>query len=103
MGGKSATTTQQVQIPPEVMARYRAVNTRAEQAATQPFQAYSQDPSAFVAPLTQTQQAGIIEKELPIDASNVMLLSKGKPTRVGFKVNADGTKVRVAKKTGEEV
>jgi hypothetical protein len=59
MGGKSATTTQQVQIPPEVMARYRAVNTRAEQAASQPFQAYSQDPSAFVAPLTQTQQAGI--------------------------------------------
>lgn len=59
MGGKSATTTQQVQIPPEVMARYRAVNTRAEQAATQPFQAYSQDPSAFVAPLTATQQAGI--------------------------------------------
>ena len=52
---------------------------------------------------SQTQQAGIIEKELPIDASNVMLLSKGKPTRVGFKVNADGTKVRVAKKTGEEV
>lgn len=59
MGGKSATTTQQVQIPPEVMARYRAVNTRAEQTASQPFQAYSQDPSAFVAPLTQTQQAGI--------------------------------------------
>ena len=52
---------------------------------------------------SQTHQAGIIEKELPIDASNVMLLSKGKPTRVGFKVNADGTKVRVAKKTGEEV
>ena len=59
MGGKSATTTQQVQIPPEVMARYRAVNTRAEEAASQPFQAYSQDPNAFVAPLTQTQQAGI--------------------------------------------
>lgn len=59
MGGKTATTTQQVQIPPEVMARYNAVNTRAEAAASQPFKAYSQDPNAFVAPLTQTQQAGI--------------------------------------------
>lgn len=58
-GGKTQTATQQVQIPPEVMARYRAVNTRAETAAAQPFQAYSQDPSAFVAPLTATQQAAI--------------------------------------------
>jgi hypothetical protein len=58
-GGKTQTATQQVQIPPEVMARYNAVNKRAETAAAQPFQAYSQDPSAFVAPLTQTQQAGI--------------------------------------------
>ena len=41
------------------MERYRAVNTRAEQAATQPFQQYSTDPSAFVAPLTSTQQAAI--------------------------------------------
>ena len=61
MGGspKTATTTQSVQIPPEIMARYNAVNTRAEAAASQPFKAYSQDPNAFVAPLTQTQQAGI--------------------------------------------
>ena len=58
-GGKTQTATQQVQIPPEVMARYNAVNTRAETAAAQPFQAYSQDPSAFVAPLTQTQQSAI--------------------------------------------
>lgn len=61
MGGsaKTATTTQQVSIPPEVMARYRAVNTRAEQVAQQPFQAYSQDPSAFVAQMNPIQQAGI--------------------------------------------
>mgnify|MGYP006268613483 FL=1 len=49
------------------------------------------------------QAPDIIEKPMPIDASNVMLVVKGKPTRVGYKVNADGTKVRVAKKTGEEV
>jgi len=36
-------------------------------------------------------------------ASNVMLVVKGKPARVGYKTKADGTKVRVAKKTGDEV
>jgi large subunit ribosomal protein L24 len=51
----------------------------------------------------QNQKADIIEKPMPIDASNVMLVVKGKPSRIGFKVKADGTKVRVAKKTGEEV
>jgi hypothetical protein len=56
MGGKTATTTQSVKIPEEVMARYNAVNARAEQAATQPFQAYT---GQFVAPINQTQQAGI--------------------------------------------
>ena len=49
------------------------------------------------------QQGGIIDKEVPVDASNVMLVHKGKPTRVGYKVKADGTKVRVAKSTGEEI
>ena len=38
---------------------------------------------------------------MPIDASNVMLVHKGKPIRVGYKVQADGKKVRVAKRTGE--
>ena len=50
-----------------------------------------------------TAKADIIEKPMPIHASNVMLVVKGKPTRVGYKINADGTKVRIAKKTGEEV
>src|SRR6186997_3336122 len=48
-----------------------------------------------------TMQAGIIEKDMPIDASNVALLSGGKPSRVGHRVEADGTKVRYAKATGE--
>lgn len=59
MGGKTGTTTQSMQIPPEVMARYNAVNKRAEGVAQQPFQQYSSDPSAFVAQLNQQQQAGI--------------------------------------------
>ena len=58
MGG-STTSTQTVQIPPEVLERYREVNRRAEQVSNIPFQPYSYDPSAFVAPLTPTQQAGI--------------------------------------------
>ncbi len=36
------------------------------------------------------EQAGIIDRDMPIDASNVMLVHKGKPTRVGYKVQADG-------------
>lgn len=55
MGGKTATTTQSLQIPPEVMARYRAVNTRAENVAQKPFQQYGGE---FVAPITEQQQAG---------------------------------------------
>ena len=49
------------------------------------------------------QQAGIIDSDMPIDASNVMLVHKGKPTRVGYKIQADGTKVRVAKRKGEVI
>jgi large subunit ribosomal protein L24 len=50
-----------------------------------------------------TMQAGIIDKDMPIDASNVMLVHKGKPTRVGYRIQGDGTKVRVAKRTGEVI
>lgn len=44
------------------------------------------------------REAGIIEREAPIDASNVMLIDPetDKPTRVRFEVR-DGEKVRVAK------
>ena len=59
MGGKTSTSTSQVKIPSEVLARYKAVNRYAEDVASQPFQQYATDPNAFVAPLTQTQQAGI--------------------------------------------
>ena len=52
---------------------------------------------------SQVKQAGIIDKDMPLDASNVMLVHKGKPTRVGYRVNADGTKVRIAKRNGEVI
>ena len=53
MGGKTTTSTSQVQIPPEVLARYNAVNARAEDVAQKPFQIYSTDPAAFVAQLNR--------------------------------------------------
>ncbi|CAB4155637.1 Domain of unknown function DUF4214 [uncultured Caudovirales phage] len=59
MGGKTTSSTQSVSIPPEVLARYNAVNTRAEDVAARPFVPYSNDPNAFVAGLTPSQQAGI--------------------------------------------
>ncbi len=49
------------------------------------------------------QQGGIIDRDMPVDASNVMLVHKGKPTRVGYKINDDGTKVRIAKRNGEVI
>jgi len=48
-------------------------------------------------------QGGRIDRDMPVDASNVMLVHKGKPTRVGYKLNADGTKVRIAKTSGEVI
>ena len=55
--GKTTQSTSQVSIPPEILQRYNAVNAQAEKAAQNEFQNYSQDPNAFVAPLTATQQA----------------------------------------------
>ena len=53
---------------------------------------------------TQAQEGGIISKEQPIHLSNLAYVGKdGKPTRVGFKIQADGTKVRVAKSSGAEI
>jgi len=51
------------------------------------------------------QEGGIISKEAPIHLSNVAIADPkdGKPTRVGFKVLEDGTKVRVAKRSGEKI
>lgn len=53
-------------------------------------------------PNAANQQGGIITKEAPIDASNVMLVVDGKATRVGFKMDGD-KKVRFAKATGKVI
>jgi len=61
-------------------------------------------------PNRTNQSGGIVKKESPIDASNVMFLHKNKPTRIGFKVERKevngrmvNVKYRVAKSTGEVI
>lgn len=58
--------------------------------------------SKHTKPNAQHQQGGIIKKENFLDASNVMYVHNGKPTRLGAMIK-DGKKVRVAKKTGEVI
>ena len=53
-------------------------------------------------PSAGNPNGGIIQKEAPIDASNVMLVHEGKATRVGFKMEGD-KKVRFAKATGKVI
>ena len=56
-------------------------------------------------PTRATQQGGIIDRDMPLPVSNVALMcpSCGKPTRVGYKVDASGQKVRVCKRCGGEI
>jgi large subunit ribosomal protein L24 len=47
---------------------------------------------------------GIVTQEAPIHVSNVMIIdSDGKPTRVGYRVDDNGTKVRVARRSGKDL
>ena len=54
---------------------------------------------------TASQEGGVISKEAPIDLSNIAIADPkdGKPTRVGFKVLDGGKKVRIAKRSGEQI
>jgi len=54
---------------------------------------------------SQSQEGGIITKEAPIHLSNLAVADPkdGKPTRVGFQFQKDGTKVRIAKRSGEVI
>ena len=56
-------------------------------------------------PRSAEDPGGILDKEMPIDASNVAVLSPkdDQPTRIGYRVNDDGTKVRICKRTGVEI
>lgn len=56
-------------------------------------------------PNAKHPQGGIVEKELSIHLSNLMLVDPktGKPTRIGRRLNDDGKLVRYSKKSGEEI
>ena len=56
-------------------------------------------------PNAKNPQGGLVKMEAPIHVSNLQLIDpkSGKPTRVGYKVNEDGKKVRISKKSGEEI
>ncbi len=53
----------------------------------------------------QVKQAGLIEREAPIDFSNMMLMCNrcNHPVRVGFKTLDDGSKVRICRACGEVI
>jgi len=47
---------------------------------------------------------GIVTQEAPIHVSNVMVIdSDGKPTRIGYRIDENGTKVRIARSTGKDL
>jgi len=52
-----------------------------------------------------TQEGGIVSKESSVHLSNIAYADPkdGKPTRVGWKIQKDGTRVRVAKRSGTEI
>ena len=56
-----------------------------------------------VRPTQNNPSGGYTEKEAPIHLSNLMLVQKDQTTRIGYKILDDGSKVRIGKKTGEEV
>ncbi len=53
-------------------------------------------------PTQENPQGGIVEKEASIHHSNVMLMDKNKPTRIGYKIEK-GKKIRYSKKSGGNV
>ena len=56
-------------------------------------------------PSAKNPRGGFVKQEASIHISNISLIDpkSGKPTRVAMKVNEEGKKVRVAKKSGEEI
>ena len=56
-----------------------------------------------IRPTQENPSGGFSEKEAPINLSNLMVVQKGQITRIGYKILDDGSKVRVALKTGQEI
>ena len=54
-------------------------------------------------PTQENPSGGFVEREAPLHISNVMVVNNGTATRIGHRVLDDGNKIRVSKKTGEEI
>ncbi|MBS1264319.1 MAG: 50S ribosomal protein L24 [Acidimicrobiaceae bacterium] len=56
-------------------------------------------------PTSATMQGGIMDKAMPLHVSNVAIISPsdGRPTRVGYRFDADGVKVRICRRTGVDL
>jgi large subunit ribosomal protein L24 len=54
-------------------------------------------------PTRLNPQGAVITKEAPLHISKVSPVVDGKPTRVGFRIKPDGTKVRVARHAGKDI
>ena len=54
-------------------------------------------------PSQDNPQGGIVEKNMSIHISNLMLLDKGKPVKVSFKVSDSGRRVRINRKNGSAI
>jgi large subunit ribosomal protein L24 len=55
-------------------------------------------------PTRATMQGGIIDKDMPLDVSNVALICpKDGATRVGYKLTDGGAKARICRKCGQEL
>jgi large subunit ribosomal protein L24 len=49
------------------------------------------------------KSGGIVTQEAPIHVSKVAYVEEGKPTRVGYKIDESGNKVRISRRTGKEL
>ncbi|MFV2038801.1 MAG: 50S ribosomal protein L24 [Acidimicrobiales bacterium] len=56
-------------------------------------------------PTKATMQGGIIDKEMPMRVSGVAVISPedGRPTRIGYRFDTDGVKIRICRRTGADL
>jgi large subunit ribosomal protein L24 len=51
-----------------------------------------------------SKTGGIVTQEAPVHISNVQIVDdQGKPTRIGYRIDDNGQKVRIARTTGKEI
>ncbi|MCZ6836701.1 MAG: 50S ribosomal protein L24, partial [Planctomycetota bacterium] len=82
-----------------VVGEILAVNTKQDRVLVQGVNVRSK----HIKPSQANPQGGIIQKEMPVHMSNVSPVVDGKPSRVRFETKADGSKVRVAVRNGNEL